>query len=145
MEYTQAKPGRIFAVKFDAEEDILIGLKDLIRKENIKAGIAYMIGALTNTNAALGPEKKEYPPTPVFWNFSDAKEILGIGIFAFEEDEPKIHLHAGFGNKKETKIGCIRGKAEVYLTIECVIQEFIDTNIVRKLDDRYNASLLSFE
>ena len=144
MEYTQASPGRIFAVKFDAEEDILEGLKDLIKKENIKSGIIHMIGALTNTDVVLGPKKKVYPPDPAMWNFSDAKEVRGLGIFALEDDEPKIHLHAGLGNKKETKLGCIRAKTEVYLTIECIIQEFIDTNITRKLDERYNAKLLNF-
>ncbi len=145
MEYTQANPGRIFAVKFSAEEDILVELKELIRKEKIQSGIIYLIGALTNTDVVLGPQKKEYPPDPVLWNFSDAKEILAIGLFAHEGDEPKIHLHAGLGNKKETKTGCIRNKTEVYLTVEGIIQEFIDTNITRKFDERYNASLLHFE
>lgn len=145
MQYTQATTGRIFAVKFDAEEDILVGLKTLIKKENMKAGVIHLIGALTNTDAVLGPKKKEYPPSPEWWNFKDAKEIIGLGIFAWEGNEPKIHLHAGFGNKKETKIGCIRTRTEVYLTIEGIVQEFIDTNITRKLDERYNASLLSFD
>lgn len=144
MQYTQANIGRIFVVKFDAEEDIITELKDLIRKENMQAGVIHLIGALTNTDAVVGPKEKEYPPDPQWWNFSDVKEIIGLGIFAWDGDEPKIHLHAGFGNKKETKLGCIRTKAEVYLTIEGVIQEFIDTNITRKLDERYNASLLSF-
>lgn len=145
MQYTQANTGRIFAVKFDAEEDIIAGLKDLIKKENIQAGVIHLIGALTNTDVVLGPKKKEYPPNPVWWNFKDAKEILGLGIFAWEGDEPKIHLHAGLGNSKETKLGCIRNKTEVYLTVEGIVQEFIDTNITRKLDERYNASLLNFE
>lgn len=145
MQYTQANIGRVFAVKFEAEEDILVELKNLIKKENIQSGVIHLIGALTNTDMVLGPKKKEYPPSPVWWDFKDAKEILGLGIFAWEGDEPKIHLHAGVGNKKETKLGCIRNKTEVYLTIECIIQEFIDTNITRKLDERYYASLLSFE
>lgn len=145
MEYTQARPGRIFVVKFEAQEDILHELKELIRKEKMHAGIVYLLGALTNTDVVLGPKKKEYPPQPVFWNFSDAKELLAMGIFAHEDDEPKIHLHAGLGNKKETKLGCIRSKTEVYLTVEGVIYEFIDTNITRKPDERYNASLLHFD
>jgi len=145
MEYTQATSGRIFAVKFDAEEDILVELKELMRKEKIQSGIIYLIGALTNTDVVVGPKTKEYPPEPVYWNFSDAKEIVAVGLFAHEDDEPKIHLHAGFGNKKETKVGCIRNKSEVYLTVEGIIHEFIDTNITRKYDERYNASLLHFE
>ncbi len=145
MEYTQANLGRIFVVRFDAEEDILPELTKLIRKEKIQSGMVYLIGALTNTDVVLGPEIKEYPPKPHFWTFSDAKEIMGIGIFAWEDDEPKLHIHAGLGNKKESKIGCIRNKSEVYLTVECIVQEFIDTKITRKLDKRYNASLLDLD
>ncbi len=145
MQYTQANIGRVFIVKFAAEEDVLDGLKDLIKKENIKAGVIQLIGALGYVDAVVGPEKKEYPPNPVWWNSEDVKEIIALGLFAWEGDEPKIHLHAGFGNNKEVKIGCIRKKTEVYLTIEGVVQEFVDTNVVRKLDERYNASLLSFE
>jgi predicted DNA-binding protein with PD1-like motif len=145
MKYIQAAPGRIFAVKFESQEDILVGLKDLIKKEQIKSGIIWLIGALTNTDVVLGPERKEYPPKPVFWSFSDVKEIIATGLFAWENEEPKIHLHAGFGDKHEIKVGCIRNKTEVYLTVEGIIQEFIDTNISRKFDERYNASLLDFE
>lgn len=145
MEYTQATIGRVFAMRFDAEEDILFEIKDLIKKENIRSGIIHIIGALTNTDAVIGPKDKEYPPNPEWWNFNDVKEIIGLGIIAWEDEEPKIHLHAGFGNKKETKLGCIRTKAEVYLTVEGIIQELIDTTITRKLDERYNTSLLSFE
>ncbi|OGI01003.1 MAG: hypothetical protein A2Y25_07815 [Candidatus Melainabacteria bacterium GWF2_37_15] len=144
MEYTQASLGRVFAVKFNAEEDILPELKELIRKEKIQAGIIYLIGALTNTDVVLGPKEKTYPPEPVFWNYSDAKEIIAVGIFAWENDEPKIHLHAGIGNFVESKVGCIRNKTEVYLTVEGIVQEFIDTTITRKFDERYNASLLNF-
>jgi len=145
MQYTQATLGRIFVVRFEAEEDLLDGLKDLIRKEKVKSGIIHLIGALGKVDAVVGPEKNEYPPNPVWWNSTEPKEILGLGIFAWDGDDVKIHLHSGFGNKNETKIGCIRTKTEIYLTIEGVIQEFTDTNVVRKLDERYNASLLSFE
>lgn len=145
MQYTQASLGRIFALRFDSGEDIISGLKDLIRKEKISSGVVHLMGALTNTEVVLGPAQKEYPPCPQWWNFDDAREILGLGIFAWENDEPKIHIHAGFGNSSEARLGCIRNKSEVYLTIEGVLYEFIDANISRKLDKRYNASLLNFE
>lgn len=145
MEYTQANLGRTFILRFDAEEDILEELKNLIRKERMQAGTVQLIGALTNTDVVIGPNEKVYPPEPVLRNFDDAKEIIAYGIFAWEGNEPKLHLHSGFGSKSEMLVGCIRNKTEVYLTIEGVIQEFIDTKVARKLDTRYNASLLSFE
>lgn len=145
MEYTQGHLGKTFVVRFDDGEDIVEELKKLIKKEQIKAGSVQLIGAISSGKAVLGPHKREYPPNPFWWEFDDAREILATGIFAFEEDEPKIHLHSGIGHSSESKIGCIRETAKVYITVEAIIQEIIDAEITRKLDKRYNASLLSFE
>lgn len=145
MEYSKGNIGRVFVVRFDDGEDLLAGLKDLIKKEQIKAGFVQLIGALTSAKAVLGPHKREYPPNPFWWEFDDAREIVGTGMFAFEGDEPKIHLHTGIGHSSESKTGCIREKAEVYITVEAVIQEIVDVNVIRKLDSRYNASLLDIQ
>lgn len=145
MEYTQASLGRVFVARFEDGEDLLTELKELIKKENVKSGVIHLIGALANAKAVLGPEEKAYPPVPFFFEFNDAREVLGLGIFAWEGEEPKIHLHSGIGHKSESKVGCIREKSEIYLVIEAVIQEIVSSNIVRKLDKRYNASLISFE
>lgn len=145
MKYTQAEVGRIFIVKFEDSEDLLEGLKKIIKKEKIKSGMIHLIGAISQSKLVLGPEEKAYPPTPSWWSFDDAREIMGTGIFAWENDEPKIHLHAGIGHHSETKVGCIRELCNIYITIEAVIQEIKGSGITRKLDDRYNASLLNIE
>lgn len=145
MQYTQATLGRTFVLRFDSGDDIITELKTLIKKEKISSGFVHLMGALTNTSVVLGLKEKDYPPNPCWWDFSDAREIVGLAIFAWQDDEPKVHIHAGFGNAEETRLGCIREKSEVYLTIEAVLQEFIDTNIMRKLDERYNAGLLHFD
>lgn len=142
MQYTQGNIGRIFVARLDDEEDLLEGLKTIIKQEKVKTGVVYVIGALSSAKAVLGPHKKEYPPNPFWWEFDDAKEIIGIGMFAWEDNEPKIHLHAGIGNSCESKTGCIRDKANIYITVEAVIQEFINLEVTRELDSRYNASLL---
>lgn len=145
MEYNQGNNGRVFVVRFDDGEDLLEGLKNIIKKEQIKAGYVQLIGALGSAKAVLGPHKKEYPPKPFWWEFDDAREIVGTGMFAWDGDEPKIHIHTGIGHSSESKTGCIREKAEVYITVEAIIQEIVDVHVTRKLDSRYNASLLSFE
>lgn len=145
MKYVQAQLGRIFVVRFDDSEDLLESLKTIIIKENIKAGIVHLIGAIASSKVVLGPEERNYPPSPAWWEFDDAREILAVAIFAWENGEPKIHMHSGIGHKDETKVGCIREKCEIYIVIEAVIQEITGPNILRKLDSRYNASLLSFE
>lgn len=145
MQYSQGNLGRTFVVRFDDGENLLEELKKLIKHENIKAGFVHVIGALSSGKAVLGPHKKEYPPNPFWWEFDDAREIIGTGIFALEGDEPKLHLHSGIGHSSESKVGCIREQAKVYITVEAIIQEIINTDVTRKLDKRYNASLLDFE
>lgn len=145
MEYKQGKLGRTFVVRFDDGEDLIEELKILIKKEQIKAGNVQLIGAISSGKAVLGPHKREYPPNPFWWEFDDAREIIALGIFAFEGDEPKIHLHSGIGHSSESKIGCIRETAKVYITVEVIIQEIVNSGLIRKLDKRYNASLLDFE
>lgn len=145
MEYAQGKLGRMFAVRFDDGENLLEELKKIIKQENIKFGTVHLIGALSSAKAVLGPHQKEYPPSPFWWEFNDAREIIGIGMFAWEDNEPKIHLHSGIGHFSESKTGCIREKTAVYITVEAVVQEIVDINVTRKPDYRYNASLLNFE
>lgn len=145
MEYIQADYGRIFIARIEDGEDMLEQLKLIITKENIKTGFIHLIGASSAAKAVLGPEKHSYPPLPFWWEFDDAREILGLGIFAWENNEPKIHLHAGIGHHSGSNIGCIREKSKVYITIEAIIQEVIAPDAKRKIDSRYNASLLNFE
>ena len=144
MDYIQADLGRVFVARIEDGEDLLEQLKIIIKKEQIKAGYIHLIGASSTSKVVLGPHKKEYPPNPFWWEFDDARELLGLGILAWENDEPKIHLHSGIGHHSESKVGCIREKSEVYIVIEAVIQEIIGP-IERKIDSRYNASLLSFK
>ena len=144
MEYSQAGAGRIFIARIDDGENLIEELKKIIMQENIKAGMVYLLGAISKTKAVLGPHKKEYPPDPYWWEFDDAREIMGMGIFAWENNEPKLHLHAGIGHSSESRLGCIRGESSVYITVEAVIQELTYIDLSRKLDPRYNASLLDF-
>ena len=145
MEYTQGNIGRVFVARFDDGENLIEELKNLIKQEKIQTGVVHLIGALSSAKAVLGPYKKEYPPNPFWWEFDDAREIVGMGIFAWEDNEPKIHLHAGIGNFSESKTGCIRLQADIYITVEAIIQEIVDTKVTRKLDSRYNASLLDIK
>lgn len=145
MKYVQAQQGRVFIARFDDSEHLLEELKTLIIKENIKMGMVHLLGAIAKSKLVLGPEEKAYPPKPAWWEFDDAREIFATAIIAWEGDKPKIHLHSAVGHYTGSNVGCIRDVCEVYLTIEAVIQEIIAPEVSRKLDTRYNASLLSFE
>lgn len=145
MQYKEAKPGRIFIARIEDNEDLLVELKNIVKKENIRNGVVHMLGAITNTQAVLGPKEKTYPPDPYYTHFEDAKEIIGLGMIAWKDDEPFIHIHGGIGNHTENFIGCVRKESKVYITIEAVIQEFSSVNIPREYVEKFDANLLKID
>lgn len=144
MEYSKATINRVFVIKFEHNDDLLKELKNLIVNENIKAGIIYLIGALEKAEIVVGPEKISIPPVPINISFSDGREILGIGtIFWNENNEPKIHIHAGIGRENIVNLGCVRKNTKVYLTIEAILIE-LKVDVKKKFDEKTGIDLLNF-
>ena len=117
MKYTKATLKRTFIVKFEHGDDFLKELNDLVKKENIKAGLINFIGALETSEMVVGPKENKIPPEPVYKKIDDVRELLGIGTIFWKDDEPKIHLHAGIGREDLVNIGCIRKDSKVFLII----------------------------
>ena len=144
MQYQKGSIGRVIVAKIEHGDDLLVELRGLLQKEEIKAGIMFMIGALQAGSLVVGPETCSVPPNPVWKEFDDGREVLGIATVFSAEEEPVIHLHASLGRGEETWTGCIRKDAQVYLVVEVIILELIDSGAVRTLDDITGLSLLGF-
>jgi predicted DNA-binding protein with PD1-like motif len=123
MDYRKGSIRRIFAVRIDHGDDILSELSGLAIKEDIRSAFFIMIGAVGSADLVTGPKEKVVPPMTVWSSFDDAREILGAGNIFWENDAPKIHLHACTGNSKNMVMGCIRKKAEVFMVVEVFIIE----------------------
>lgn len=135
MEIREGNIGRIFIIRFDDKEDFIEGIVKVAKDKKIKSGIALYLGALRKADVVVGPKEIEVPPDPVWYSFTDGREIIGIGtIFEFE-GEPKIHLHSSMGRGEKAIMGCIRKNSEVFLTVETVIIEFINIDVIRKFDN----------
>ncbi len=142
MEYQIGKPGRIVVVKFGDKEDVLEGLIEIAKKEDIRAGVLYILGGMREGSIVVGPEKDEIPPKPVWKKLGESHEVVGIGTIFWQKDEPKIHLHGAFGKKEMVKVGCLRKESETFLVLEAVIIEIEDVNAVRELDTVSGLTLL---
>ncbi|MCB7129803.1 MAG: DNA-binding protein [Candidatus Brocadiales bacterium] len=145
MEYSQCNVGRVFVVRFDHGDDLLAELTSLIKKENIRAGLLHFLGALEKAEIVVGPEKVEVPPVPMWRDFADGREVLGLGTIFWKDDTPKIHVHSGIGRDNLVNLGCIRKDAKVYLTIEAVIIELKGLSAERKPDEMTKLDLLKFK
>ena len=134
VQYTEGSFGRVFLLKFNDQDDLLAGIREVAVKEQVKAGTIMLLGGLRSGSIVTGPKEAVIPPEPVWQNFSDGREVLGIGTLYWHGEEPSIHLHGALGRGKETLTGCIRKDHCVYLVIEAVLTEIIGTDARRALD-----------
>lgn len=144
MEYTQCNVGRVFVARFDHGNDLIDELTALIKREDIRAGLLHFVGALEKAQIVVGPEKAEVPPVPMWRDFADGREVLGMGTIFWKGDEPKIHIHSGIGRDDTINLGCIRKDAKIYLTIEAVIIELKGLSVKRQPDEKTKLDLLEF-
>jgi len=141
MQYTEGQLGRVFVVRIDNGEDMLVSLRTFIAEKDILAGSIIFLGALMNGRMVTGPEEPVIPPVPHFVMFEGGWEIFGVGTIYPGDGGPHIHFHASAGRSGHALTGCLREKAETYLIVEAVIQEFVGLSARREFDEKMQLHL----
>ncbi|HCG99203.1 MAG: DNA-binding protein [Candidatus Aquicultor primus] len=142
MDYRVGEIGRVVVARFNGHEEVLGNLREIARKENMRAAVVYLVGGMQKGRMVVGPEKDELPPVPIWREVKESNEVLGIGTIFWEGDEPKIHLHGAFGKRDEVKVGCLREDSEAFLVLEAVMIELKGIDAVREFDQAVGLSLL---
>ena len=142
MKYQVGRPGRIIVARFEDREDVLGNLVEIAKKEGIKAGVFQIVGGMREGSIVVGPEKDEFPPTPVWKDLGESHEVVGFGTIFWQAGEPKIHFHGAFGKRDMVKVGCLRENSETFLVLEAVITELEGITARRELDPVSNMVLL---
>lgn len=141
MQYTEGQIGRVFVVRIDDGEDMLLSLRQFVLDKNIQVGSIHFLGALRNGRMVTGPEEPVIPPVPHFVMFEGGWEIVGIGTIYPGEDGPRIHYHASVGRSGHALTGCLREKALTYIIVEAVIMEFTGLSARREFDEKIQLHL----
>jgi len=141
MQYTEGQLGRVFVVRIDDGEDMLVSLRQFIDDKSIQAGSILFLGALMNGRMVTGPEEPVIPPVPHFVMFEGGWEVFGIGTIYPGAGGPHIHYHASVGRSGHALTGCIREKAITYLIVEAVILEFNGLSARREFDKKTQVHL----
>jgi len=136
MQYTEGQLGRVFVVRIDDGEDMLVSLRQFILDKSIQSGSITFLGALMNGRMVTGPEEPVIPPVPHFVMFEGGWEVFGVGTIYPGEGGPHIHYHASVGRSGHALTGCLREKATTYLVIEAVIMEFTGLKARREFDQK---------
>ncbi|MCK9631615.1 MAG: DUF296 domain-containing protein [Methanoregula sp.] len=136
MQYTEGQLGRVFVVRIDDGEDMLVSLRQFISDKGVKAGSVVFLGALKEGRMVTGPEEPVIPPVPHFVMFEGGWEVFGVGTIYPGEDGPEIHYHASVGRAGHALTGCLREKAVTYLIVEAVIYEITGLSARREFDEK---------
>lgn len=144
MNYQVGQAGRAIVARFEDGEPILETLVELIKRENIRAAVIYLLGGVTQGKIVVGPEREELPPTPEWRKLTESHETLAIGTVFWEGSEPKLHLHGAFGKKDAVKVGCLREQGKTFIILEAIILELTGITATRALDPLSKMMLLSF-
>jgi predicted DNA-binding protein with PD1-like motif len=145
MKYQVGRPGRIIVARFEDREDVIGNLSGLAKKEGIRAAAFYLVGGMREGSIVVGPEKDEFPPTPVWKKLGESHEVVGFGTIFWQGDEPKVHFHGAFGKKDMVKVGCLRENSETFLVLEAVIMEMEGVTARRELDPVSGMVLLKLD
>ncbi|MDD1681747.1 MAG: DNA-binding protein [Methanoregula sp.] len=141
MQYTEGQIGRVFVIRIDDGEDMLLSLRQFILDKNIQAGSIHFLGALMSGRMVTGPEEPVIPPVPHFVMFEGGWEVFGIGTIYPGEGGPHIHYHGSVGRSGHALTGCLREKAITYLIVEAVIMEFTGLTARREFDEKMQLHL----
>lgn len=109
----------LYALIFETGEEVVAGLKDFARRENIRAARLTAIGAFQSaTLAYFDWEQKKYLEIPV----RDQVEVLVLaGDIAWKGDEPVAHVHCVLGRRDGATIGGHLCDAIVRPTLELML------------------------
>ena len=142
MQYQTGKPGRITIVRFSDGEDVLGGIAEVCRWENIRAACFNVVGGMRAGRFVVGPETEEMPPVPMWRDLRESHEAVGFGTVFWEKDQPRVHFHGAYGKRDSVKAGCLREGSEAFLVLEVVITEILDVDIIRELDPASGMTLI---
>lgn len=142
MEYDIGRIGRVIVARGFGGEDVYEQIESLAAAENIRAAAVVVLGGLGKGKVVVGPKNTTGPIEPMFREFDDAREIMGVGTIFHDEDGPKLHLHAAIGRGDEAIVGCPRGGATVFCTLEVIILEIEGIDARREMDAELGLKLL---
>lgn len=135
MKYKTGKTGRVAVARFEDGDDVLAGLIDIARKEDIRAAIVHLVGGLRAGRFVVGPLDETMPPKPDWRELGESHEVIGFGTIFWDNDNPKVHLHAGFGKGDNVRVGCLREASKTFLVLEAVVMELSGFEDVRRVPD----------
>lgn len=147
MEYRTGKVARVITARLFEGEELYQSLESLAEKENIQTAAVLITGGFREADVVVGPKQEKPEIIGDKLKFEGPGEVLGVGtIYPDEENNtPKLHIHTAMGKGGKNIVGCPRGGAAIFLTLEVTIIEFEGISGVRKFNKENGLKLLRFD
>ena len=145
MKYRSGNIGRVFVLKFEDGDSLIEGITKVASDENVDAGFVMLLGGMRQAGMVCGPKEPVLPPDPIWQEFSDGREILGVGSIFLKDGEPAVHLHGAVGKAGATLTGCVRRDDKVFLVVEATILEITGISAKKVTNQNTGISMLEFE
>ena len=143
MKYQVGEVGRVILAQFADGDEIIGNITDMVRKENIRACVFYLLGGIAEGRIVVGPVHDDVrPPEPTWREIVESHETLAIGTVFWYGEEPRIHIHGTYGKFDNVRTGCVRDEAKTFLIMEAVMIELKGINAVREMEPTINMPLL---
>jgi predicted DNA-binding protein with PD1-like motif len=130
---------KTYALIFDKGDEVIAGLTNFAKRENIGGAHFTAIGAFEK--ATLGffdRQRKEYQEIPI----TEQVEVLSLlGDIARKGDEPKVHAHVVVGKSDGSAHGGHILEAHVWPTLEVILIES-PRHLQRTHDDETGLALI---
>lgn len=145
MKYVEARPGRVFVLRLEQGEVVHEQVERFSKDQGVfRASVIALGGADRSSVLVTGPEHGDDRPVTIKEEtFDNVHEVMGVGtIFPDETGNPILHMHMACGRGDSVRVGCIRNGVLVWLYMEVVIQELVDTTGARLPDQDTSFKLL---
>ncbi len=142
MNYQIGHPGRIIVARFNDGDDVIGGLEEIARTENLRAASFSLVGGIKKGGYVVGPETEAMPPVPVWRDLAESHEATGFGTIFWHGDQPKVHFHGAYAKHDHVRAGCLRRDSEAFLVLEVVITEILGIDARREPDPESGMVLL---
>jgi len=141
LKYSEGSLRRVFALTFEHGDTLIDRLVEFVKEQGVRNGYIFFLGALGEGRIVTGPKDLELPASPMWGEFEDGREIIGVGSVAWEGDTPRVHVHIGAGRGGDVLLGCLREGGRVHIVMEAVLFEVAFESLSRGLDKLTGAHL----
>ena len=133
---------RTFAIVFEQDDEMIAGLKEFAKQQQLTASHFTAIGAFSQvTLAYFQRENIQYKNIPVH----EQVEVLSlVGNIAMKNDDYKVHAHVVLGRSDASTLGGHIQDAKVWPTLEVMLIEE-PVYIRRTVDETTGLALIDLE